>query len=270
MKNLFALFVQLLFYSMLSAQLPNAGFEEWQTIDNLELPVGWETNQDNEYQRIDKSTDAADGDFALHFLASEVASAFQNCSGVAAVTIENPFPGAESQQLRFQIKTQSRNTEGTCYFDLFVNTKKNGFWSESAKWSTRDEIATYVEVPLSWNETNYDSLRIIIAGGAGNGADDGCYDHSDSWVDAFSLEILSGQQELQDTSVTIYPNPANQEANIRLGDAHLVKVRFFNAFGEIVLNSDQDRLDLSNLKGGFYLVRVETDRGVFVRKLVVK
>lgn len=76
-------------------------------------------------------------------------------------------------------------------------------------------------------------------------------------------------------SLELFPNPADRQVQLRLaeksGNARLV---LFNALGQPVLSennlSPAYDLNLSGLENGWYIVQVETDKGVVRRKLLKK
>jgi hypothetical protein len=70
--------------------------------------------------------------------------------------------------------------------------------------------------------------------------------------------------------VMIYPNPTNNEINIdteEMGTLELINMQ-----GQIVdsksLTEKSNNLDLSNLVSGVYTLRIKTDRGIAIRKLI--
>ncbi len=68
-------------FSVIDAQIELISFEDWEDYLNYERPVGWETNQDATYKRLEKSTDAMDGAYALKFVPSST-SAWHRCPGI--------------------------------------------------------------------------------------------------------------------------------------------------------------------------------------------
>jgi hypothetical protein len=74
-----------------------------------------------------------------------------------------------------------------------------------------------------------------------------------------------------DVFVSLYPNPAWTETTVQIHGAEIKMARMLDVNGRQVLETEgQGQLDVSALPSGVYFVEVETDRGVFVRKLIVQ
>ena len=81
-----------------------------------------------------------------------------------------------------------------------------------------------------------------------------------------------GIGESNDISIIIYPNPTQGEIIVE-GEG-LSHVRIVNAYGQMVYNakveSNQVRIDLSQMAQGIYMMHIEADGGQAVRKIVVE
>jgi hypothetical protein len=77
--------------------------------------------------------------------------------------------------------------------------------------------------------------------------------------------------ENQEDALMVYPNPAKDVLNIEVKD--LCHLSVFNALGQCVasqeLAKDEAQLDVSGLRGGLYLLKVETKNAVASRRFVV-
>jgi len=77
-------------------------------------------------------------------------------------------------------------------------------------------------------------------------------------------------QEMQNTQITILPNPANSVIHILANDNELIhKVFIYNSLGQLVLTQKDRNVDIANLSQGVYLVKVEVGGGVALSRLVV-
>lgn len=78
--------------------------------------------------------------------------------------------------------------------------------------------------------------------------------------------------EFNDGKFDLYPNPTNGFVTIKGDD--IQKVEVFNVNGQLIrnitINEKQFNIDLSNLLTSMYFVRVTTNNGVFVKKIVIK
>ena len=86
---------------------------------------------------------------------------------------------------------------------------------------------------------------------------------------SFTVNISVALDELQGTTLNLYPNPANQEVNIALNGAALESVVIVDQFGRTVKVSNVSNINVSDLATGVYQVILYTDKGNITRKLVV-
>jgi hypothetical protein len=75
--------------------------------------------------------------------------------------------------------------------------------------------------------------------------------------------------ELPGVELTLVPNPATTELNISLTGATLQLLNVIDAFGRTVINSTDSHIQLGNVANGVYQVRITTDKGTSLRKLIV-
>jgi len=75
----------------------------------------------------------------------------------------------------------------------------------------------------------------------------------------------------------IYPNPAKGNVFIRLETNQLISVQIYNMSGQIQLtgsykknSSSENKIDISGLKNGTYLLKISTDKGIVNYRLVVE
>ncbi len=84
-----------------------------------------------------------------------------------------------------------------------------------------------------------------------------------------------GQQDLDPATIELYPNPASEVLRIRsMGKSRLRFVTVYNILGENVYSSKSDhelyhQLNLGHFISGFYLVRLDTDKGSLLRKFQI-
>lgn len=73
--------------------------------------------------------------------------------------------------------------------------------------------------------------------------------------------------------VLVYPNPATDRINVK-SDFKVLSAALYNVDGKMIWNNANERnntfsIDVENLDKGFYFLRLETDRGLISKKLVV-
>lgn len=69
--------------------------------------------------------------------------------------------------------------------------------------------------------------------------------------------------------ITIFPNPTEGGVNIKYQNCTIKKITVFNVIGQLLIETQTELLDLSNLGCGMYIVQVETVSGyTFVEKIM--
>lgn len=71
-------------------------------------------------------------------------------------------------------------------------------------------------------------------------------------------------------SIKVSPNPATDHIQVEMNYGDDMVVEIFNTVGELVMLSDETKLDIADLESGIYLVRVNTSKGSVSTKLLVK
>lgn len=78
--------------------------------------------------------------------------------------------------------------------------------------------------------------------------------------------------EIQTEIFTIFPNPVQEILNITSNSASssIEKITLYGLMGKVVLqtNDISEQLDVSMLKTGVYLVKIETDKGIITKKVL--
>ena len=73
-----------------------------------------------------------------------------------------------------------------------------------------------------------------------------------------------------DNQIKLYPNPAKNQLNIEFpDDIQINQIQIFNINGSL---SEQTRavknVDISNLTKGVYFIEIQTNKGVYRKKLI--
>jgi hypothetical protein len=87
--------------------------------------------------------------------------------------------------------------------------------------------------------------------------------------------IVAGTNELFDTSIEVYPNPANNSLNIVSYSTEINTISIFNLHGQEVFNTDVNttriRLNTSKLANGVYIIDIKSNNTNSVkRKLIIE
>ena len=109
---------------------------------------------------------------------------------------------------------------------------------------------------VSWNDGNTDNPRTITV------TSDAVY------IASFAEDVsIDAANELD--ALTFYPNPTS--GTITFSSTDIRKVEVMDAMGRMVATFENSNIiDLSNLSKGYYAMRITTDNGVAVRKVVCK
>jgi hypothetical protein len=85
-----------------------------------------------------------------------------------------------------------------------------------------------------------------------------------------SNTIELGVGDAQEMAIAIYPNPATDKFNVSVpASIEIVSLELFDVLGKkMPLDVSEERIDISHLVSGVYLLRLKTGRGVITQKLV--
>jgi hypothetical protein len=90
-------------------------------------------------------------------------------------------------------------------------------------------------------------------------------------AESFTVNLISGTADPLAIRTKVYPNPATEKIFIEY--ARGSEIRIFNLSGQILksdlASSDKQIIDISNLQGGVYFVRISNDNTVVTEKLLV-
>jgi hypothetical protein len=78
---------------------------------------------------------------------------------------------------------------------------------------------------------------------------------------------LSSQQ-----IVKLYPNPANEGFTIEINDRSVTSCQLYNANGQMIttlnLGGSINTYNISNLRAGFYFIKIPTQNGIITQKMI--
>ena len=165
----------------------------------------------------------------------------------------------EDGELSFYFKTSTQNRKD--YLVLYIDNRVKGYWSGENDW-------TYfsIELPagshvIAWH---YDKNKSQSAG-------------SDCvWIDDITMPRSSLVTEIGETvavsHTSLYPNPCNGSCNICLEEESNVTV--FNMLGQKVMAlsnvSGTQQIHLEDAPKGMYLIQIQNNAGIEVKKLTIR
>ena len=91
-------------------------------------------------------------------------------------------------------------------------------------------------------------------------------------IDTTGTVGINEQLNLND-QLSVYPNPASDFVQINSGDLKIKEFTLYNQFGSMggseIINTNRFRLSTNELAQGIYSIKLNTDKGVVVKKFLV-
>lgn len=95
-------------------------------------------------------------------------------------------------------------------------------------------------------------------------------DQSSLWYGPlYSSQIKLGTDDIHKNKTSIYPNPVKDFININ-SNAKVSKVSVYNADGKILLEDNSQKINLSKLQSGVYLMKIDFADGISETQKVIK
>ena len=96
--------------------------------------------------------------------------------------------------------------------------------------------------------------------------------HNDIVKGSTVLNTILNVDVLDSDAIKMFPNPAQNYLNINNDGIGINKVRILSANGQELLSvsGNFNRIDVNGLQSGLYIVKIETDKGIYVKKMLKK
>lgn len=235
------------------------------------IPANWANPDDNLFTYT--TSDNAHG-------SAVVFNAYSFDEGTIAdlyLPFEN-LSSLNSPKLTFDVAHQRYNSNSTERLRVLYSTNCGSSWS-SAYNKSGSSLATvtgnsgntnFIPTGSQWrnevvdlsNITDNDDviIRFEFRSGYGNNV----------WIDNVNIQSGTGIQENM-TDFNIYPNPATDYVNIETTE-NVQRVEIFNIQGQLVHaeNGAVSSISVKDLANGVYTLKLTTDNGVSVHKIVKK
>lgn len=283
MKKLLPLLFLITGCISVSAQIPNAGFENWHAYATGEYPDFWTTSDsvavalgagNNAY----KGTDSYEGTYCLHL--KSVNAGFVSGPGIATNGIVNlvganfVFSGgspdtARSRYLSGQYMYSPKGPNDAGLISVFLLRNNAGNRDTIAAGITyfTDTVNNYapfnVEIQYRDFINQPDTCLIIIQSSRGLN-DPGLAVNTELIIDSLNFSGFVGINELNNiiSSVNVYPSPASDMfyLDITTKNNAALEYQLFDTRGRLVLSSPvisgHDLIQVGNLSEGQYILRV--------------
>lgn len=206
------------------AQDHHWGFEDWEFVDGIENPMGWEVNNlslglDTVIKRFYKdSINVVEGKYSLRAEKdSIISSAFFNCTSMAYLFQELEVPIASNQSVFFNVKTEALTNFPESYIEVIVGFSEGNEFLGRVVWNSYEEIVDWkeIEVPIPFDGGT--SMSIQINAASQNGATDGCHLESITWLDNIRIteSATNSTMLIEPTLLNVHPNPTNGEVYLK-------------------------------------------------------
>jgi hypothetical protein len=276
---------------MANAQIPNSGFENWTTEGSFETPTGWNncnSSATGSFYPVTKSTDHYPSSIGNYSIRVENKLPLSNCSTYGfAQTSDNNNPCQPS----FPI--EGHPTMFCGYYKCFplngdtiqigLMLFKDGEFIAGAELITTNTVSdwTSFSIPIS-SYVEADSATIVIAAFYNDstcGFPFGPYGNSVLYVDNLSVDELTtsiSEHHSINPRFSVFPNPAYNSININV-DTNTNDEMTFNMYsivGNLVKNealrNNEQKINISDLATGAYMVEVKTKGWSEKQKLIIQ
>lgn len=92
-------------------------------------------------------------------------------------------------------------------------------------------------------------------------------------IDRVLLPTTNSIGEIESADTKVYPNPASEFVNISVSDDQIKKLSIISNDGKIISEttplSNATSLDVNGLNSGAYIIRIEGNRGVYTKSLMI-
>jgi len=265
------------------AQIPNASFENWESITYLGRTYnnisGWNTSNymnvfNNEPEMVTKTTDAYEGIYAASFINKP------NFNQMSAMASTGGGPFAEKSGDKFPVTEKVKKLKGYYKYDytatsdscsIFVILYKDSNTVGYGEFASGNKVSTFTEFIVNiqyYDDLTPDSASIYIYT-----TRDNFREGSELVIDALSFETTNTGLFDRETGKTIkasvYPNPAAGNAVIEFEQrsAGRTQVTVYDILGNAVAEPSRDQAfsagtnqlkwDTTPLSPGIYFIRIK-------------
>lgn len=274
------------------AQIPNAGFENWSAVGTYSVPDGWGTlNNTYTVQTVTKATPGSPGASYMKITSKTIGTTVKGGMAVSGV-IDSMTMLPKSG---FAYNMRPANFTGK-WQHMIYGSSQGSIQVTLTRWDSglgmRMPVASgnvtlsgmamawaNFTIPLIYTDGNNPDTCIIVMKASGSAPTNNDY----LWVDnlAFSGVVTGIQnQESLLSNVSVFPNPSAEliNVNLNLKSEQKVSLELIDMLGKVIIVKDlgtlqgdsKQSINVSGITKGTYLVRIFTEKGTEVRKIIIE
>lgn len=296
--------------NLLGQEIPNYDMENWVNTETPERPAGWLTNANFVTTQCTpavctalKTNDANNGSWAAElramectddFFQQQIFMVFLTCG--SNIDYPNLVSGIAFNQrpseMNFYYKFLSVNSDIGYAKVVLIDTASDGSMNQIIGEGSVDiiyDISTYtlMTIPINYYSSDtpdmiqiyFSTSKIVFLNNdlnaiPGSGANVG----TTLWIDDISLTggTMGTRKFVDSELIRIFPNPADETFFIEISNKYKSNksiCRIENIGGQLIKTvnlQDANIIDIKNLCNGLYILKIEFDNDIVVRKLIVE
>jgi len=297
MKKAINLIIMALFLTTSAfAQIPNSGFENWTITGLYSNPDGWGTmNNTTTLASVYTATKGTPGSPGSSYLklTSKTVSGMGVINGIAVSGILDSTTMLPKSGFAYSMRPASLTGK---WQHMIYGSSQGSIQVTLTRWDTGMNMRMPVasgnvtlsgmamawanfSIPLTYVDGNNPDTCIIVMKASGANPTNNDY----LWVDnlAFTGSVIGIENhESFVTNMVVFPNPSKETINVNLNlkSSQKVSIELTDITGKLILTKDagtltgesKQTLNVNNISKGTYLVRVITESGIEVRKIIIE
>ncbi len=278
------------------AQIPNSGFENWTTIGTYSNPDNWGTmNNSTTLVGVYTATKATPGSPGASYLklTSKTVTGMGVVNGIAVSGVLDSMTMMPKSGFAYNMRSASLTGK---WQHMIYGSSQGSIQVTLTRWdmgmNMRIPVASGTvtlsgmamswanfTIPLTYSDGNNPDTCIIVMKASGANPTNNDY----LWIDnlAFTGSVVGIENhESFLTNMVVFPNPSTETINVNLNlkSKQKVSIELTDITGKLILSKDAgtiqgesvQTLNVNNISKGTYLVRVVTERGTEIRKIVIE
>jgi hypothetical protein len=158
------------------------------------------------------------------------------------------------------------------YWMVKLDSQGNIEWQKTFGGTNQDgynTITQQVDGAHSIQQTT--DLGYVFAGYSKSNDGDVTVNHGDFDFWVVKVGFATGIDQALFDNVNVYPNPTSDKIHVNTGtNINIKRISLCNIIGQTLTTTNENSIDVSKFPQGLYTLKIETDRGVVVKKVLVR